>query len=102
MHAKSPVRHAKRRPAAARAASPSAPASRLPLSLSSPDNDAALSDDSQNFEGIIVAGGDGLINEVQNGNLHARRLPIAVVPSGGLPCLPFSLPLPPSPSLSRP
>jgi diacylglycerol kinase family enzyme len=41
-----------------------------------------LNDNAQEFDGIIIAGGDGLINEVQNGNLSARRLPIAVVPSG--------------------
>lgn len=37
----------------------------------------------EEYEAIIVVGGDGLINEVQNGNLGlGRRLPIAIVPAG--------------------
>ena len=44
---------------------------------------ASLKGSFQSYEGLIVVGGDGLINEVQNGNLAGRKLPIAVVPAGG-------------------
>jgi diacylglycerol kinase family enzyme len=43
---------------------------------------AKLQDQSMVVDVIVCCGGDGLINEVVNGNIAGRNLPLAVVPTG--------------------
>ena len=43
---------------------------------------ARLKDPNLDIDMLMCCGGDGLINEVINGNIEGRRLPVSVVPTG--------------------